>query len=281
MERRSPASTFPATPWTPIGIRFGPRGGPHRLGAGGLRPGGGPHPVPGTASASSLAGGGDLHGQDQDHQEQSLMAYVSLEDDTASMELLVFSRVLEESGGYLQATCPSWPAAGSPSGTRKPPSSCVTGSPLSQVPEPAGAAAPSPEALSALWRATIPLLTRVRNLFVLFPGQQTAVLYLADSKQPAGGGACSTRPAPGAEKSCWGRKMWCSNDPPPLSIRKAYHPYETSPAKSSQRLFPRRRRMFLIAAGIAHYSLPSMWCCWSSFPSISSTSTGSACWSAW
>ena len=33
--------------------------------------------------------------------------------------------------------------------------------------------------------------------------------------------------------------------------KKGLPSYETSPAKSSQRLFPRRQRMFLIAAGIA------------------------------
>ena len=43
-------------------------------------------------------------------------------------------------------------------------------------------------------RSDDPLLTRVRNLFVLFPGQQTAVLYLADSKRRLGPGACSTPP---------------------------------------------------------------------------------------
>ena len=36
----------------------------------------------------------------------SLMAYVTLEDDTGSLELLVFSRVLEESGSYLQVNLP-------------------------------------------------------------------------------------------------------------------------------------------------------------------------------
>ena len=36
----------------------------------------------------------------------SLMAYVTLEDDTGSMELLVFSRVLGESGSYLKENMP-------------------------------------------------------------------------------------------------------------------------------------------------------------------------------
>ena len=36
----------------------------------------------------------------------SLMAYVTLEDDTGSMELLVFSRVLGESGSYIKENMP-------------------------------------------------------------------------------------------------------------------------------------------------------------------------------
>lgn len=36
----------------------------------------------------------------------SLMAYATLEDDSGSMELLVFARVLEECGGYLQPGTP-------------------------------------------------------------------------------------------------------------------------------------------------------------------------------
>ncbi|MBP3318693.1 MAG: DNA polymerase III subunit alpha, partial [Ruminiclostridium sp.] len=36
----------------------------------------------------------------------SLMAYVTIEDDTGSVELLAFSRVLEESGAYLQVNTP-------------------------------------------------------------------------------------------------------------------------------------------------------------------------------
>ncbi|MFQ9411403.1 MAG: hypothetical protein ACLR1T_10610 [Evtepia gabavorous] len=56
-------------------------------------------------------------------------------------------------------------------------------------------------------RSDDPLLTRVRNLFVLFPGQQTAVLYLADSKRRLGA-RCLLHPcpAPGAERAAGGGK---------------------------------------------------------------------------
>lgn len=36
----------------------------------------------------------------------TLMAYVTLEDDTGAMELLVFARVLGESGGYIKENAP-------------------------------------------------------------------------------------------------------------------------------------------------------------------------------
>jgi DNA polymerase-3 subunit alpha len=36
----------------------------------------------------------------------TLMSYVNLEDDTGSMELLVFAKVLGESGSYIKANCP-------------------------------------------------------------------------------------------------------------------------------------------------------------------------------
>ena len=51
------------------------------------------------------------------------MAYVSLEDDTGAMELLVFARALDESGGYIRENqADPGQRAGSPSGTRRSPS---------------------------------------------------------------------------------------------------------------------------------------------------------------
>ena len=58
-----------------------------------------------AASASSLAGV-VAAAKTKTTKNNSLMAYVTLEDDTGSLELLVFSRVLEESGSYLQVNLP-------------------------------------------------------------------------------------------------------------------------------------------------------------------------------
>ena len=57
----------------------------------------------------------------------SLMAYVTLEDDTGSLELLAFARVLEESGRYLQANMPLLVEGRISVREEKAPSSCATG----------------------------------------------------------------------------------------------------------------------------------------------------------
>lgn len=126
----------------------------------------------------------------------TLMAYVTLEDGTGTMELLCFSRVLEESGSYLQVNLPILTEGRiSVRDEKAPQLMCDRVTPLSQVPEPAGAAAPlSGKLYLRFARSDDPLLTRVRNLFVLFPGQQTAVLYLADSKRRLGA-RCLLHPA--------------------------------------------------------------------------------------
>ena len=48
------------------------------------------------------------------------MAYVTLEDDTGSLELMAFSRTLEESGSYLQVNVPILVEGKLSSGTKSP-----------------------------------------------------------------------------------------------------------------------------------------------------------------
>ena len=142
-------------------------------------------------------------------QNNSLMAYVTLEDDTGSMELLVFSRVLEESGSYLQENLPIL-AEGriSVRDEKAPQLMCDRVTPLSQVPEPAGAAAPlSGKLYLRFARSDDPLLTRVRNLFVLFPGAADRRALSGRLQAPAGGPVpAPPRPAPGAERAAGGGK---------------------------------------------------------------------------
>ena len=124
----------------------------------------------------------------------SLMAYVTLEDDTGSLELLAFARVLEESGRYLQANMPLLVEGRiSVRDEKAPQLMCDRVTPLTQVPEaPAGVV--SGKLYLRFDREDDPLLQRVRNLFVLFPGEQPVVLYLADSKRRLGA-RCLLHPA--------------------------------------------------------------------------------------
>ena len=118
----------------------------------------------------------------------SLMAYVTLEDDTGSMELLAFSRVLEESGSYLQANTPILVAGRiSVRDENAPQLMCDRVTPLSQTSAPA----PKPQVhRGKLYlrfdREDTPWLQRVKNLFTLFPGENQAVLYFADTKRRLG-----------------------------------------------------------------------------------------------
>ena len=118
----------------------------------------------------------------------SLMAYVTLEDDTGSMELLAFSRVLEESGSYLQANTPILVAGRiSVRDENAPQLMCDRVTPLSQTSAPA----PKPQVRRGKLylrfdREDTPWLQRVKNLFTLFPGENQAVLYFADTKRRLG-----------------------------------------------------------------------------------------------
>lgn len=119
----------------------------------------------------------------------SLMAYVVLEDDSGSLELMAFSRTLEESGSYLQVNVPILVEGKLSLRDEKPPQVlCDRVFPLNQVPQaPATPRTAIPGKLYLRFeRSDDPLLTRVRNLFVLFPGQQTVVLYLADTQRRLG-----------------------------------------------------------------------------------------------
>ena len=119
----------------------------------------------------------------------TLMAYVTLEDDTGSLELMAFSRTLEESGSYLQVNVPILVEGKLSLRDEKPPQVlCDRVFPLNQVPQaPTTPRTAIPGKLYLRFeRSDDPLLTRVRNLFVLFPGQQTVVLYLADTQRRLG-----------------------------------------------------------------------------------------------
>ncbi len=125
----------------------------------------------------------------------SLMAYITLEDDTGSMELLAFSRVLEESGNYLKAGQAVLVTGRISVREDKPPQlMCDKVMPLDHLPhEMQSSAAPSssPQVQTGKLYIKIPeegaaVFERIKKLFFMFPGESQAVFYFADSKRRLG-----------------------------------------------------------------------------------------------
>lgn len=119
----------------------------------------------------------------------SLMAYVTLEDDSGSMELLAFSRVLEESGNYLKANFPIL-ASGriSVRDEKAPQLICDSVLPLSQVS--AIPSEPKPVTANKLYlrlpSEQDPIFERIRKIFMMFPGNTPVVFYFSDTGRRLG-----------------------------------------------------------------------------------------------
>ena len=123
----------------------------------------------------------------------TLMAYVTLEDDTASMELLCFSRVLNESGGYIRENSAVLAAGKISVRDEKAPQLMVDS--VRPLGEPA---AGEREKLKTLYlripSQDDPRLRKVKLALSFFPGKQQAVLYFTDSKKRFGT-RCMIHPA--------------------------------------------------------------------------------------
>ncbi|MBP1758847.1 MAG: polymerase alpha subunit, partial [Firmicutes bacterium] len=119
----------------------------------------------------------------------SLMAYITLEDDTGSMELLAFSRVLEEGGSYIKANQPVLVRGRISVREDKPPQLMCDGIlPLEHLAPESSAPSEGAEPLSysgklyvKLPAETHPLFSRVSKLFIMFPGDSPVILYCADN----------------------------------------------------------------------------------------------------
>ena len=113
----------------------------------------------------------------------SLMAYVMLEDASGSIELLCFSRTLTESGAYLKANLPVVVTGRVSIRDEKPPQLMVDRViPLSgERTAPAGAGAGQ-----VLW-VKLPdggePFVWLKKLLNMFPGESPAIIYLADRKK--------------------------------------------------------------------------------------------------
>ncbi|MDE7004306.1 MAG: DNA polymerase III subunit alpha [Oscillospiraceae bacterium] len=110
----------------------------------------------------------------------SLMAYVVLEDATGSIELLCFSRTLSESGAYLKANLPVVVMGRVSVRDEKAPQLMVDRVvPLGDAPRPAAGR-------QVLW-IKLPdggeSFAWLKKLLNMFPGENPAVVYLADSRK--------------------------------------------------------------------------------------------------
>ena len=125
----------------------------------------------------------------------SVMAYVTVEDDTASVELLAFSNVLTQYGGYLRENSPVVITGRLSLRDDKEPQIVVNRArPIADFmrDDPAeGQAAPVSRPRQGTLYLRLPeedddLYPKIRAILNMFPGESTAVLYFADTKQRRG-----------------------------------------------------------------------------------------------
>ncbi len=129
----------------------------------------------------------------------TLMAYVDLEDNTGGMELLCFSRVLDESGAYIRENAPILVRGRISVRDEKEPQIMVDSiRPLTDLNFPGDSTAPAALPVSAqkkppvqkLWlrfpNREDPRLDMVKLVLSFFPGKQQAVLYFDDVKKKVG-----------------------------------------------------------------------------------------------
>ena len=120
----------------------------------------------------------------------TLMAYVTLEDDTGAMELLVFARTLGESGNYIRENSPVIVSGRlSVRDEKEPQILCDTLRPIGdldqeveQAKPAAGRAKPAGSKLYLkLTGREDPRLRKVKLVLSMFPGEGQAILYFADT----------------------------------------------------------------------------------------------------
>ena len=125
----------------------------------------------------------------------SMMAYISLEDDTAAIEMIAFSNVLSQYGSYLAENQPVVVTGRLSLRDDKEPQIVINRArPMtdfsegSMTPEPAEAPKPVKQGTLYLKLPTEegPLFGKIRAILAMFPGESTVVVYFADTKQRRG-----------------------------------------------------------------------------------------------
>ncbi len=123
----------------------------------------------------------------------SMMAYVTVEDDTAGIEMLAFSNVLNQFGSYLRENSPVVITGRLSIRDEKEPQIVINRArPISDFAEPAAAedrlkpAAPETKKTGTLYLRlsgeTDPAYRKVRAILNMFPGENSVVLFFADTK---------------------------------------------------------------------------------------------------
>ena len=125
----------------------------------------------------------------------SMMAYVTVEDDTASIEMLAFSNVITQYGSYLRENEPVVITGRLSLRDDKEPQIVITRArPMSDFAE-GQQAEPVPvqenQVLTGTLYLRLPtednkLFPKIQAILNMFPGESQAVLYFADTKQRRG-----------------------------------------------------------------------------------------------
>ena len=123
-----------------------------------------------------------------------MMSYVTIEDDTGSIEMLAFSNVLNQYGGYLREGSPVVVTGRLSLRDNKEPQIVVNRArPISDYAH--GTPEPSQEVLTAEKKGTLylrlpteagPLFPKIRAILNMFPGENAVVLFFADTRQRRG-----------------------------------------------------------------------------------------------
>ena len=121
----------------------------------------------------------------------SMMAYVTVEDDTAAIEMLAFSNVLNQYGGYLKENNPVVITGRLSIRDEKDPQIVINRArPISDYannPVPDEPVPEKPQILSGTLYLKIageqdPVYRKVKAILNMFPGDCNVVLYFADTK---------------------------------------------------------------------------------------------------
>ena len=128
----------------------------------------------------------------------SVMAYISVEDDTAALEMLAFSNVLSQYGGYLKENTPVVITGRLSLRDDKDPQIVINRvrpmSDFEKTPEPVQGERPRRQEpvkhdgtlYLRLTSETDPVLGKIRAILNMFPGESPAIVFFADTRQRRG-----------------------------------------------------------------------------------------------